>query len=73
MKIAVAGTGYVGLSVALLLAQHNEVHALDIIPEKVEQLNNGKSPIVDSVITDFLEKSTLGERQSALAIETRCF
>ena len=62
MKIAVAGTGYVGLSVALLLAQHNEVHALDIIPEKVEQLNNGKSPIVDSVITDFLEKSTLGER-----------
>ena len=61
MKIAVAGTGYVGLSVALLLAQHNEVHALDIIPEKVEQLNNGKSPIVDSVITDFLEKSTLAK------------
>lgn len=55
MKIAVAGTGYVGLSVALLLSQHNEVHALDIVPEKVELLNNGKSPIVDSKITAFLD------------------
>ena len=62
MKIAVAGTGYVGLSVALLLSQHNKVHALDIIPEKVELLNSGKSPIVDPVITDFLEKNTSGER-----------
>ena len=62
MKIAVAGTGYVGLSIALLLSQHNEVHALDIVPKKVELLNNGKSPIVDPVITDFLKKNASGER-----------
>ncbi len=62
MKIAVAGTGYVGLSVALLLSQHNEVHALDIVPEKVELLNNGKSPIVDSKITVFLDADRSGER-----------
>ena len=62
MKIAVAGTGYVGLSIALLLSQHNEVHALDIIPEKVELLNQGKSPIVDPVITDFLDNNASGKR-----------
>jgi UDPglucose 6-dehydrogenase len=62
VKIAVAGTGYVGLSVALLLSQHNEVHALDIVPEKVELLNNGKSPIVDSKITAFLDADRSGER-----------
>lgn len=62
MKIAVAGTGYVGLSVALLLAQHNDVCALDIIPQKVEMLNEGKSPIVDTEITAFLDGNTSGER-----------
>ncbi len=54
MKIAVAGTGYVGLSIATLLAQHNEVKAVDIIPEKVELINNRKSPIQDDYIEKYL-------------------
>ncbi|HDM8240041.1 nucleotide sugar dehydrogenase [Vibrio campbellii] len=59
MKIAVAGTGYVGLSNAMLLAQNHQVVALDIVAEKVELLNNKQSPIVDREIEDFLENKTL--------------
>lgn len=59
MKIAVAGTGYVGLSNAMLLAQHNQVFAIDIVQEKVELLNNKQSPIVDKEIEDFLANKKL--------------
>ncbi|WP_295089450.1 nucleotide sugar dehydrogenase [Ruminococcus sp.] len=59
MKIAVAGTGYVGLSIATLLAQHNTVMAVDIIPEKVELINNKKSPIQDDYIEKYLAEEKL--------------
>ena len=59
MKIAVAGTGYVGLSIAILLAQHNTVTAVDIIPEKVDLINNRKSPIQDDYIEKYLAEKEL--------------
>lgn len=61
-KIAVAGTGYVGLSNAVLLAQHNEVIALDIVPEKVEMLNKKQSPIEDPEISEFFQNNNLNFR-----------
>lgn len=59
MKISVAGTGYVGLSIATLLAQHNEVTSVDIVPERVELINNKKSPIQDDYIEDYLANKPL--------------
>ena len=59
LKIAVAGTGYVGLSIATLLSQHHKVTAVDIIPEKVELINNKKSPIQDDYIEKYLAEKEL--------------
>lgn len=66
MKIAVAGTGYVGLSLSVLLAQHHEVSALDIVFDKVEKINNYKSPIQDDEIERFLLEAKTGERELRL-------
>ena len=59
MKISVAGTGYVGMSIATLLAQHNEVTAVDVVPERVDLVNNKKSPIQDDYIEDYLANKPL--------------
>lgn len=66
MRVAVAGTGYVGLSIAVLLAQHNEVLALDIIREKVDLLNKWISPIADPEIETYLARSASGEQRLSL-------
>ena len=69
MKIAVAGTGYVGLSIATLLSQHNEVVAVDIVPEKVDMINNRKSPIQDDYIEKYLAEKDLNLRATLDAEE----
>lgn len=66
MKVAVAGTGYVGLSMAVLLSQHNEVRALDIVPGKVEKINSWRSPIRDREIERFMREAEAGERELSL-------
>ena len=68
MKIAVAGTGYVGLSLAVLLSQHNEVYALDIVPEKVEKLRQFISPIQDNEIERFLTEAKAGTKNLNLHV-----
>ena len=69
MKIAVAGTGYVGLSIATLLSQHNEVVAVDIVPEKVDMINSRKSPIQDDYIEKYLAEKNLNLRATLDAEE----
>ena len=69
-RIAVAGTGYVGLSLAVLLAQHNQVTAIDIVPEKVEKLNNFISPIQDEYIEKYLNEAKKGKRRLDLTAST---
>ena len=67
MKITVVGTGYVGLSIAVLLAQHNEVVAIDLIEEKVKLINSGKSPIVDKEIDEYIKsKNLIGQTEDLL-------
>ncbi|MDZ4196873.1 MAG: UDP-glucose 6-dehydrogenase, partial [Candidatus Izemoplasmatales bacterium] len=69
MKIAVIGTGYVGLSNAVLLSQHHEVVALDVIKEKVDKVNNRQSPIVDTELEDYLAHKTLNLKATLIKEE----
>ena len=71
MKIAVAGTGYVGLSIATLLAQHNQVVAVDVIPEKVEKINRRVSPIMDEYIEEFFREKELNLTATQAIIANR--
>ena len=67
LKIAIAGTGYVGLSIATLLAQHNKVTAVDIVPDKVAMINKRKSPIQDDYVEKYLAEDVAGSRKLDLA------
>ena len=73
MKISVAGTGYVGMSIVTLLAQHNEVTAVDVVPERVDMVNHKRSPIQDDYIEEYLAtkplhlKATLDQEAGCLA------
>ena len=71
-KIAVAGTGYVGLSIATLLSQHHQVTAVDIIPEKVDMINNRKSPIQDDYIEKYLAEKELKSDVLKFLLEDNC-
>ena len=72
MRIAVAGTGYVGLSIAVLLAQHHKVTAVDIIQEKVDLINNRRSPIQDDHIEDYLANKPLNLTATSDAQSAYC-